>query len=165
MSTLNERVYIMEHKQKLKEREQEKHKKEIEEIQRKKEQKMEQKQYEKDLLIACKEELEERFEEDFSWKGTRAKYNFYSVSVRNNIIKNIAKSKMECDYLEENYNKILNKMIKKYKLNEKYEEEKEKEEIICAIEKEQIEKEQESNVFQIIKWIVIIILAIIIVYC
>lgn len=164
MSVLGERVYLMEHKQRLKEREQEEHKKEIEKIQRKKEQEAEKKQYEKDLLLACKKELKQRFEQDFALQGIKAKYNFYSVSTRDNIIKSIAKSEMEGDYLETIYNKILNETIKKYELNEQYKEEKQKEiaqqyieEMTPIWEKEQRKKEQKENAMTFLKFLWIII--------
>lgn len=170
MSVLSERFYLMEQKQRLREREQEERKKEIAKIQRKKEQQAEQKQYEKDLILACKRELKERFEEDFRLQGLKAKYNFYNVTNRDTIIKSIAKSEMEGNYLETNYNKILNETIKKYELNEQYKTEKEKEiakqyveEMTPIWEKEQRKKEQKENamtflklLWLIIKWVFII---------
>lgn len=171
MSELSERVYIMEHKQRIKDREQEEHKKEIEKIQRKKEQEAERKQYEKDLLLACKRELKDRFEQDFNLQGVKAKYNFYNIATRDTIIKSIAKSEAEGDYLETNYNKILNEVIKKYELNEQYKEEQEKEiaqkyveEMTPTWEAERKKKERNENIMTffrvlwlIIKWVFIIL--------
>lgn len=147
MSELSERFYIMEQKQKYKEREQEQRKKEIKKIQRKKEQQAEQKQYEKDLLLACKRDLKEKFEEEFRLQGLKAKYHFYKIENRDILIKSIAKSEIEGDYLETNYNKILNEIIKKYELNEQYKTEKEKEIAQEYVEKMQPtwEKEQKKQ--------------------
>lgn len=127
MSELSERFYVMEQKQRYKDREQEQRKKEIRAIQQKKEQEKEFKEYEKGLLLACKKELKNRFEQDFKLQGTKAKFQFYNIETRDIIIKSIAKSELEGDYLESNYNKILNEIIKKYELNEEYRTEKEKE--------------------------------------
>lgn len=171
MSELSEKVYLMEQKQRLKEHEQEERKKEIEKIQQKNAQQAEQKQYEKDLLLACKRELRERFEQDFALQGLKAKYNFYNVITRDTIIKSIAKSELQGDYLEANYNKFLNETIKKYELDEQYKEEKQKEierqyieEMTPIWEKEQKKKEQKENgivlvkfIFTIIKWGFIIV--------
>lgn len=171
MSVLSERVYLMEQKQRLREREQEEHKKEIRTIQQKKEQEKEFKEYEKGLILACKRELKEKFEEEFRLQGLKAKYHFYKIENRDILIKSIAKSEMEGDYLETNYNKILNETIKKYELNEQYKTEKEKEiarqyveEMTPIWEKEQRKKEQKENamtflklLWLIIKWVFIIL--------
>lgn len=127
MSVLSERFYLMEQKQRNKEREQEQRKKEMKKIQRKKEQQAEQKQYEKDLFLACKRELREKFEEEFRLQGLKAKYHFYKIENRDILIKSIAKSELEGDYLETNYNKILNETIKKYELHKEYQDERNKE--------------------------------------
>ena len=127
MSTLTDRLYLLEYKEKMKEKEKLERQKQIEKIQRKKEQQAEQKQYEKDLILACKRELREKFEEEFRLQGLKAKYHFYKIENRDILIKSIAKSELEGDYLETNYNKILNETIKKYELNKEYQEEHEKE--------------------------------------
>jgi len=124
MSVLSDKVYLLEQKQRLKDLEQEKRKKEIEKIQRKKELQAEQKQYEKDLLLACKNDLKCKFEEEFSLQGLDAKYTFYNIEIRDNLIKQIAKNSLEYDFLENNYNKILKQAIQKYELHKKYQEKK-----------------------------------------
>jgi hypothetical protein len=171
MSVLSERVYLMEQKQRYKEREQEQRKKEYEKAQRKREQKAERKQYEKDLIFACKKELKQKFEEEFNLQGLKAKYYFYKIENRENLIKSIAKSETEGDYLETNYNKFLNETIKKYELNEEYKREHEKELAQEYVEKmrptweeERKKKERKENtnaflklLWLIIKWIFIIL--------
>lgn len=134
MSELSERFYMLEYKQKMeeyrkreKEKEKEKIQKELKKAQRKKEQEKERKQYEKDLLLSCKMDLKNKFEEEFDLQGLKAKYYFYNLENRNIIINSIGKSNLEYDYLESNYNKILQETIKKYELNEQYNEQRNKE--------------------------------------
>ena len=171
MSELSERVYLMEYKQRAKEREQAERQKEIEKIQRKKEQKAELKQYEKDILTACKRELKEKFEKEFELQGLKAKYFFYKIENRNNIVKSIAETQLQADFLETNYNKVLNEVIKKYELQEEYNEERNREIAAEQIEKlrpqwEEERKKQERHenaitflklLWTIIKWILIIL--------
>lgn len=171
MSELSERVYIMEYKQRKKEKEQAERQKEIEKLQRKKEQEAERKQYEKDMLIACKKDLQNRFEEDFKLQGVKAKYYFYNIDNRENIIKSIAETEVQGNYLESNYIKFLNEIIKKYELQEEYNAEQLKELALEQAEKENhISKEQEKKeqnkkellavlkiLWLIIKWILIIL--------
>lgn len=126
MSVLSDKVYLLEQKQRLKDLEQEKRKKEIEKIQRKKDLQAEQKQYEKDLLLACKNDLKSKFENEFSLQGLDAQYDFYNIEIRDNLIKQIAKNSLEYDFLENNYNKILKQTIQKYELHKKYQDKKEK---------------------------------------
>lgn len=127
MSVLSERFYIMEQKQRRQEREQEQRKKEIKAIQQKKAQEKEFKEYEKGLFLACKKELKQKFEEEFRLQGVKAKYHFYKIENRDILIKSIAKSELEGDYLETNYNKFLNETIKKYELHKEYQDERNKE--------------------------------------
>lgn len=127
MSVLSERFYIMEQKQRRQEREQEQRKKEIKAIQQKKAQEKEFKEYEKGLFLACKKELKQKFEEEFRLQGVKAKYHFYKIENRDILIKSIAKSELEGDYLETNYNKFLNETIRKYELHKQYQDERNKE--------------------------------------
>ena len=127
MSVLSERVYLMEQKQRRQEREQEQREKEIKAIQQKKAQEKEFKEYEKGLFLACKKELKHKFEEEFKLQGLKAKYYFYKIENRDALIKSIAKSELEGDYLETNYNKFLNETIKKYELHKEYQDERNKE--------------------------------------
>ena len=164
MSQLSERLYLLEQKQRIKELEHEKQKKQMETLEKKKIQKAERKQYEKDLLLACKKDLKNIFEKDFSLQGTQAKFNFYNISTRENIIKSIATSEQEGDYLETNYNKILNEIIQKYKLNEEYKNEQQKEITRQYVEKmtpiwEALhkKKKKQENIFTFFKFLFIII--------
>lgn len=151
MSELSDKVYMLEQKQRIKEREQEQRKKEIEEIQRKKDLQAEKKQYEKDLFLACKIELKRRFEEDFRLQGLDAKFQFYNIDIRDAIIKSIAKREIEYDYLETNYNKFLKEIIQKYELFKQYQDNEEEKNLqeyteqMLPIWKEEAEKEDKKQ--------------------
>jgi len=168
MSILSDKVYLLEQKQRLKEREQEQRKKEIEEIQKKKDLQAEKKQYEKDLFLACKFELKRRFEEDFRLQGLNAKFQFYNINTRNTIIKSIARKNIEYDYLETNYNKFLKEIIQKYELHKQYQDN--QEEILAQeyaermlpiweAEQKKLQKKEETKhtTFAILKMITIFI--------
>lgn len=142
--TYSERLYIMESKQKAKDREEQERLKEIAKIERKKEQEKEQKQYEKDLKIACyhdfKASVERVFErvnpkDDLSIQVLLAQ--FYKLQNRNDYIKAIAKTVEEQDYLEKNYDKILNEVTKKWENHLKY--------VQFEQLKEEAEKQKEIN--------------------
>ena len=172
MSILSDRIYLLEQKQKIKDLEQEKRKKEIEKIQRKKELQAEKKQYEKDLLLACKNDLKYNFEEEFRLQGSNAKYNFYNIEIRDNLIKQIAKNSLEYDFLENNYNKILKQIIQKYELHQKYQEKKQEEitqeyveKMLPIWEEEQKKEQRKIAIFTFLKalgisfkWIFIMLL-------
>lgn len=115
---------------------------------------------EKQNITACKHQLKDMFENDFKIQGLNAKYNFYNITNRDNLIKSIAKDEQERDYLEENYNKILNIIIKKYELNEQYKEYQKNEELKeysekmeAALEMERKKQQRENIFFNIINLI------------
>lgn len=126
--TYSERLYIMESKQKAKEREEKENLKEIAKIERKKEQEKEQKQYEKDLKIACYHDLKDSFDRVFEKHlATYPEFNengkivlqmqlarFYDVSIRNEYIKTFGKTLVEQDYIDSIYDKTLQEVYKKW---------------------------------------------------
>lgn len=152
MSNLSDRLYLLEYKERMKEKEMADRQKQIEAIQRKKEQEKEFKEYEKGLLLACKKDLKSKFEEEFELQGIKAKYQFYNVKTRDTLIKSIAKNEIVGDYLETNYNKILNEVVKKYALHKEYQEEQEKEiarqyaEKMAPVWEEERKKQARKNV-------------------
>jgi hypothetical protein len=168
----------MEIKEKNKQKEQEKIKKKLKEIEEKKTQAKEQKEYEKDLLIACKNELASEFDKKIEEFGFDKKYELFSIMLRKELINKIAKKATERDYLENNYEKILNSTIKKYELNEKYKEEKAKEDLreynekmqpILEEEKRKEEKKEKTlfilfKIWGVIKWIFVGIFTIILLF-
>lgn len=125
--TYSERLYIMENKQKLKEQEEQeeqKRLKEIKKIERKKEQEREQKQYEKDLLLACERDLQTSFERIFESAKPQDQLTLnivlsklYKLEYRNGLIDEKGSSTLEKDYLDKNYDKILNRVYKKWQNN------------------------------------------------
>lgn len=126
--TYSERLYIMESKQKAKEREEQERLKEIAKIERKKEQEKEQKQYEKDLKIACYHDLKDSFNRVFEKHlAAYPEFNengkivlqmqlarFYDVSIRNEYIKTFGKTLVEQDYIDSIYDKTLQEVYKKW---------------------------------------------------
>lgn len=140
---LYERVSIMEEKQRIKEQEQlkkeamqrkkriekeqqEKEKLiEIERLQRKQEIEKEQKEYEKGLIIACENDLKNSFDKMFNDNKHNTKIEIQTtlsilqkIDTRNAYLKEFGKSGVIVyDYLNENYEKILNKVYKKWENN------------------------------------------------
>lgn len=140
---LYERVSIMEEKQRIKEQEQlkkeaiqrkkriekeqqEKEKLiEIERLQRKQEIEKEQKEYEKGLIIACENDLKNSFDKMFNDNKHNTKIEIQTtlsilqkIDIRNTYLKEFGKSGVIVyDYLDENYEKILNKVYKKWENN------------------------------------------------
>ena len=75
----------------------------------------EQKIYEKDMKKAIENELKATFDDFFYKNGLEVGLNILSLlETRENIIKNIAETSNESDFLHENYERILNKVKKKY---------------------------------------------------
>ncbi|MBQ2916618.1 MAG: hypothetical protein IJE59_00290 [Clostridia bacterium] len=85
------------------------------------------KEYKKESTLVCKRKLREKFEEEFRLQGLQAKYHFYKIENRDILIKCIARNELETEYLETNYNKILNEIIKKYELDKEYQKNRNKE--------------------------------------
>lgn len=108
----------------------EKREREIEQLTNKKEQEKEKKQYEKDLLIACKNDLTEFmnriFEECLNDNGVDKTtldiilLKFYDIETRNKCIAEYAKTIQEQDYLNQEYDKILHNVFKKWQNHVKY---------------------------------------------
>lgn len=116
-------VQTMNIRESRKEQEQKKRQKQIEKIQKQKETEKEEKQYLKDLTTACKNDLKAEFENEYKQIGTKAKYYFYDIEIREKTIKNILNYYNEnttnlYDYLDANYIKLLNEIDKKYQYNE-----------------------------------------------
>lgn len=106
-------VSNMKKKQKNSEKEQERLKKEVERLQKKLEEKESQKQYEKDLKIAVLQDLQMCMYNDFEKEGlTKAYINLRLKTTRQNIIKNVGENSEERKILDENYEKILEKVKK-----------------------------------------------------
>jgi hypothetical protein len=156
MSAFTDRMYILEYQEQMrqaekrrKEREKEKNmeerEKKIKSIMRKKEQEKEFKEYEKTIVLSIKQDLRNEFEKEFELQGLKAKYYFFNIEKRNSLIKKLAKTTQEQDYLESNYSKILNEIIKKYELHEKYKEQETQEIIQEEIEKNRDQWEKEAK--------------------
>lgn len=113
----------------------------------------------KDFIQSAKEELERCFVNDIEKEGIdMALINLHLKSTRDSILKNISESREEYDYLNENYEKILNRTTKIYvndaKARKKRDELIEQKKIELLQEKIE-EKEQKSSTIKIIILIVI----------
>ena len=171
MSELSDKVVILEMKEKRRIQEKEQRQKELKAIEEKKRQAKEQKEYEKDLFLACKLDLQAEFEAKIDEFGFDKKFELYNIILRNELINKTGETTPSKNYLDTNYNRFLNETLKKYELNEKYKEEKQKEELAQELEEmapiyEQKRKQQEKvniciNIFKIsckiLKWFFIIL--------
>ena len=79
-----------------------------------------QKQYEKDLKIAIENDLRNTFEKCFERDGLeKGLINLSLKQTRNEILQNITNSSFEYDFINNNYERILNKVKKIYENDQK----------------------------------------------
>ena len=139
----------------------------IRKITQKKEQEQNKKQYEKDLLIACEEDLKSSMDRVFQKVLEENGYDqitldvvlmqYYNVKTRNAYISEFGKTTEERNYLEKIYDKKLKETYNKWKNHIKY----------CQIENFSKEQNKQSkldkiininnSVLKILKWALIII--------
>ena len=98
--------------------------KEVERLQRKleqaKEEKENKKQYERDLKIAVENDLKRCFYNCFDREGLeKGLINLSLKTTRDNIIQNVGENEIERNYIDNNYEKILNKVKKVYENDQK----------------------------------------------
>lgn len=85
-----------------------------------KEEKKTQKEYERDLKKAVEHDCIECMKRDFEKEGFQnACINLQLVTTRQAILKNVAESEIERQYLDDNYERIFNRVKKIYANNEK----------------------------------------------
>lgn len=125
--TYSERLYIMESKQKSKEREEQENLKEIAKIERKKEQEKERKQYEKDLKIACYHDVKNSFDRVFEKANLKNELELntlvtqlYNIETRNEYIKMFGETVAQQDYIDKIYDKTLKEVYNKWKNHLQY---------------------------------------------
>lgn len=125
--TYSERLYIMESKQKAKEREEQENLKEIAKIERKKEQEKERKQYEKDLKIACYHDVKNSFDRVFEKANLKNELELntlvtqlYNIETRNEYIKMFGETVAQQDYIDKIYDKTLKEVYNKWKNHLQY---------------------------------------------
>ena len=143
--------------------------KEVERLQRKleqaKEEKENKKQYEKDLKLAVENDLKNCFYNCFEREGLEKGLINLSLKVtRDEIIQNVGENEIERNYIDNNYEKILNKVKKVYENDQKA-----KNTILTyQLQQQQIKKQDQEKknqkymtIFNIIgsilKWICIIL--------
>lgn len=156
--TYSERLYIMESKQKAKEREEQENLKEIAKIERKKEQEKERKQYEKDLKIACYHDVKNSFDRVFEKANLKNEIElnvlvakFYNVETRNKYIVLFGETVTQQDYIDKIYDKTLKEVYNKWKKHLQYVE-------LQQIKEESKKQEEISNstAFKILMGIVFV---------
>ena len=135
-------------------------------LEKAKEEKKTQKEYERDLKIAVENDCINCMKRDFEKEGyTNACINLQLAKTRQDIIENVAESEIERQYLDNNYERIFNKIKRIYENDEKskkrylkLETQKQFEEI-----QKQEEKKQEHNsiIIAIFAFIFILVMSII----
>lgn len=118
-------------------------------------------------IKSAKEELERCFCNSFEKYGTQTAILGLSLkNTRDDILSHIPESRIEYDYLNENYEKILNKIKKIYTNDEKAKMQLQQIEIQKQIEQEQLQREKDEKfertcnaIGSILKWTLIIIFA------
>lgn len=118
-------------------------------------------------IKSADEELERCFCNSFEKYGTQTAILGLSLkSTRDDILSHIPESRIEYDYLNENYEKILNKIKKIYINNEKAKMQLQQIEIQKQIEQEQLQRAKDEKfertcnaIGSILKWSLIIIFA------
>ena len=136
-------------------------------LEKAKEEKRTQKEYERDLKKAVEHDCIQCMKRDFEEEGfTNACINLQLVTTRQSILENVPESEFERQYLDDNYERIFNKVKKIYANNEKSKQQIHQIELQKQFEKYQKQNESdekfEKNVktfFNILKWICIIIFA------
>ena len=136
-------------------------------LEKAKEEKKTQKEYERDLKKAVEHDCIECMRRDFEKEGfTNACINLQLVTTRQAILENVPESEIERQYLDDNYERIFNKVKKIYANNEKSKEQIQLLQNQKQIEEQQRQEEQDTKFengikifFNILKWICIIIFA------
>ena len=132
-----------------------------------KEEKKTQKEYERDLKKAVEHDCIECMKRDFEKEGFQnACINLQLVTTRQAILENVPESEIERQYLDDNYERIFNKVKKIYANNEKSKERIQLLKNQQQLEEQQIQEQQDTKFengikifFKILKWICIIIFA------
>lgn len=147
--------------------------KEVERLQRKlenlEEEKKQEKEYKKDYFIAVRKDLQSTFKLCFDEEGAKKAYIHLRLkSTRERVILNVGENSIERDWLEDNYEKELEKVRKIYENDEKARMEILAPKLLEEAKKIQEQKEKEErkeNIFysiiyiigQIFKWIFLIL--------
>lgn len=104
-------------------------------LEKSKEEKKTQKEYERDLKKAVEHDCIECMKRDFEKEGFQnACINLQLVTTRQSILENVPESEFERQYLDDNYERIFNKVKKIYANNEK-----------AKIQAEQLKTQQEEE--------------------
>lgn len=134
-------------------------------LEKAKEEKKTQKEYERDLKKAVEHDCMECMKRDFEKEGyTNACINLQLATTRQAILENVPESEIERQYLDDNYERIFNKVKKIYANNEKSKEQIQLLQNQKQLEEQQKQEEQDAKFengikifFNILKWICIIV--------
>lgn len=136
-------------------------------LEKAKEEKENQKAYERDLKKALEYDCIDCMKRDFEKEGFyNACINLQLATTRQAIIDNLGENEIEKRYLDNNYEKIFNKVKKIYANDEKAKQQIQQIEIQKQFEEKQKQEEQDAKFengvkifFNILKWVCIIIFA------
>lgn len=156
--TYNERLYIMESKQRARERKEKETQEEIKKIQKQQQREKEKKEYEKDIFLACYYDVKNSFDKVFEKANLKDELElnilvsqFYNIETRKEYIRMFGENLAQQDYIDKIYDKTLKEVYNKWKKHLQY--------VALQQIKEESKKQEEisnSTAFKIIISIVFI---------
>lgn len=156
--TYSERLYIMESKQRARERKEKETQEEIKKMQKEQAREKEKKEYEKDIFLACYYDVKNSFDRVFEKANLKNKMeldilvaHFYNVETRKKYMRMFGENLEQQDYIDKIYNKTLKEVYNKWKNHLQYVE-------LQQIKEESKKQEEISNstAFKILMGIVFI---------
>lgn len=156
--TYSERLYIMESKQRARERKEKETQEEIKKIQKKQAREKEKKEYAKEIFLTCYHDVKNSFDRVFEKANLKNEIElnvlvaqFYNVETRNEYIKMFGETVAQQDYIDKIYDKTLKEVYNKWKNHLQYVE-------LQQIKEESKKQEEISNstAFKILMGIVFV---------
>lgn len=156
--TYSERLYVMESKQRARERKEKETQEEIKKMQKEQAREKEKKEYEKDIFLACYYDVKNSFDRVFEKANLKNELElnilvaqFYNVETRNEYIKMFGETVAQQDYIDKIYDKTLKEVYNKWKNHLQYVE-------LQQIKEESKKQEEISNstAFKILMGIVFV---------
>lgn len=156
--TYSERLYIMESKQRARERKEKETQEEIKKMQKEQAREKEKKEYEKDIFLACYYDVKNSFDKVFEKADLKNKMEldvlvaqFYNVETRKKYMRMFGENLAQQDYIDKIYDKTLKEVYNKWKNHLQYLE-------LQQIKEESKKQEEISNstAFKIIMSIVFV---------
>lgn len=156
--TYSERLYIMESKQRARERKEKETQEEIKKMQKEQAREKEKKEYEKDIFLACYYDVKNSFDRVFEKANLKNKMeldilvaHFYNVETRKKYMRMFGENLEQQDYIDKIYDKTLKEVYNKWKNHLQYVE-------LQQIKEESKKQEEISNstAFKILMGIVFV---------